>query len=294
MRIKNKKEYIPFLFLMPWILGFLIFTIGPLFFSLLMSFYKWPIVGKPVFIGLKNYSDMFKDPLFYHSLKVTFKYVLWYVPLNTIFALLCAILINTNYKFTTLFKALFFLPTIVSGVAIAIVWSWIYDKEYGILNYILSLLLKIEGINWLGDTRWSVFSLVIASLWTMGNTMLIFLAGLKGIPKELYEAAYIDGATWWPRFIKITIPMLSPTILFNLITTLISAFQVLTLALLLTGGGPARSSYVYAMYVYHNAFRYSKLGYASANAWIMFLIILILTLILFKSSNRWVYYEGEK
>uniref|UniRef100_A0A7C3MJB3 Sugar ABC transporter permease n=1 Tax=Dictyoglomus thermophilum TaxID=14 RepID=A0A7C3MJB3_DICTH len=286
------NKYIPYLFILPWIIGLLSFTLGPLIFSCIMSFYDWPIVGKTNFIGLKNYIDMFQDPLFYNALKATFRYVLLYVPLNTIFALFCAILINPKFRLTSMFKVLFFLPTIVSGVAIAIVWSWIYDKEYGILNYFLSLL-GISGINWLGDRKWSIVSLVIASLWTMGNTMLIFLAALKNVPIELYEAAYIDGATNWQRFLKITLPMISPSILFNLITTLISAFQVLTLALLLTGGGPARSSYVFAMYVYHNAFRYSQLGYAAANAWFMFIIIFILTMILFKTSNLWVYYEAE-
>lgn len=291
--MKIRTKYIPYIFILPWIIGFICFSFGPLCFSLVMSFFEWPIVGEPVFVGFRNYKELFQDSLFYHSLLVTFKYVIWYVPLSILFGLLTAMLININFKFNTLFKVLFFLPTIVSGVAIAIVWSWIFDKEYGILNYLLNLL-GIGNINWLGDRRWSIISLVIASLWTIGNVMIIFLAGLKNIPKELYEAAYIDGANWYHTLFKITLPLLTPTILFNLITITISAFQVLTLALLLTGGGPARSSYVYAMFVYHNAFRYSRLGYASSAAWIMFVIILILTLILFKSSNKWVYYEGEK
>ncbi|MDK8183197.1 sugar ABC transporter permease [Paenibacillus sp. UMB4589-SE434] len=287
------QKTIPYLFIMPWIIGFIAFTLGPLIFSLIISFYDWPIVGDKTFVGLANFKEMFTDdPLFYTSLEVTVKFAILFVPLNIIIALLLAMLLNKNVKGSGLFRTAFYLPSVISGVALAMIWAWVYDGEYGILNYFLSLV-GIEGPNWLNDPTWAPIAMVIASLWGQGTMMLIFLAGLKNIPKDLYEASAIDGAGKVAQFFKITIPMLSPTILFNLITTIISAFQQLTLALVLTGGGPLNSTYFYAMYMYENAFKFSKMGYASANAWFMFIVVLLLTMLVFKSSSAWVYYEGE-
>ncbi|MCG7409726.1 sugar ABC transporter permease [Paenibacillus sp. ACRRX] len=287
------QKTIPYLFIMPWIIGFIAFTLGPLIFSLIISFYDWPIVGDKTFVGLANFKEMFTDdPLFYTSLEVTVKFAILFVPLNIIIALLLAMLLNKNVKGSGLFRTAFYLPSVISGVALAMIWAWVYDGEYGILNYFLSLI-GIEGPNWLNDPTWAPIAMVIASLWGQGTMMLIFLAGLKNIPKDLYEASAIDGAGKVAQFFKITIPMLSPTILFNLITTIISAFQQLTLALVLTGGGPLNSTYFYAMYMYENAFKFSKMGYASANAWFMFIVVLLLTMLVFKSSSAWVYYEGE-
>ncbi|WP_028544520.1 carbohydrate ABC transporter permease [Paenibacillus taiwanensis] len=287
------QKTIPYLFIMPWIIGFIAFTLGPLIFSLIISFYDWPIVGEKTFVGLANFKEMFTDdPLFYTSLEVTVKFAILFVPLNIIIALLLAMLLNKNVKGSGLFRTAFYLPSVISGVALAMIWAWVYDGEYGILNYFLSLV-GIEGPNWLNDPTWAPIAMVIASLWGQGTMMLIFLAGLKNIPKDLYEASAIDGAGKVAQFFKITVPMLSPTILFNLITTIISAFQQLTLALVLTGGGPLHSTYFYAMYMYENAFKFSKMGYASANAWFMFIVVLLLTMMVFKSSSAWVYYEGE-
>ena len=291
---KTKKfNLTPYLFISPWIIGFLLFTLGPLIFSLVISFFNWPIVGDAEFVGIKNYQTMLtKDPQFWASLGITFKFSFLFVPLNIITALILAILLNQNVKGSGIFKTIFYLPSVISGVALAMIWSWVYSGEYGILNYFLSLI-HIQGPNWLLDSKWAVISMVLASLWGQGTMMLIFLTGLKNIPKELYEAAEVDGANPVQKFFKITLPMLSPTILFNVITSIINAFQQLTLALLLTGGGPAGATYFYAMYVYDNAFKYFKMGYSSANAWFMFIIILLLTLLVFKSSSMWVYYEGE-
>ncbi len=289
----KKRNIIPYLFIMPWILGFLIFTLGPLVFSLVMSFFDWPIVGKPTFVGFQNYITMFTDdPLFWKSLGVTLKFAVVFVPLNLIIALFLAMLLNKEVKGLSIFRTIFYIPSVISGVSLAMIWSWVFDYEYGILNYIISLL-GIQGPNWLGDPKWSIIAMVIASLWGQGTLMLVFLAGLKDIPKELYEAASIDGANRVQQFFKITLPMLSPTILFNLVTTVISAFQQMTLALLLTGGGPMKSTYFYAMHVYNNAFKHYKMGYSAANAWFMFLIILSLTMLIFRSSAVWVYYENE-
>ncbi|MFC5407463.1 carbohydrate ABC transporter permease [Cohnella soli] len=283
----------PYLFIFPWIFGFLVFTLGPLLFSLVISLFDWPIVGQVKFIGLGNYIDMFTDdPLFWKSFGVTLKFAALFVPLNIIVALGLAILLNQNTRGNAFFRTAFYLPSVISGVALAMIWAWVYSGEYGILNYFLSLV-GVQGPDWLNDTHWSLGAMVLASLWGQGSMMLIFLAGLKGIPKDLYESASIDGAGRMRQFFSITVPMLSPTILFNLITSIIAAFQQLTLALVLTGGGPLKSTYFYAMYMYENAFKYFKMGYSAANAWFMFLIVLSLTFLVFRSSAAWVYYEGE-
>lgn len=283
----------PYLFVLPWMFGFAAFTLGPLLFSLVISFFDWPIVGAHHFVGFGNYVTMFtNDPLFWTSLGVTVKFAALFVPLTLISALVLALLLNQAVRGLSIYRTLFYLPAVVSGVALALVWGWVFDGQYGLLNYALSLV-GISGPDWLNDPHWSLVAMVIASLWSQGAVMLIFLAGLKNIPSELYEAASIDGAGRFITFLRITIPLLSPTILFNLITSIIAAFQQLTLALVMTNGGPLRSTYFYAMYVYQNAFQGFQMGYASANAWIMFLIIIALSLIVFRSSGRWVYYESD-
>ena len=283
----------PYLFVLPWIVGFSVFTLGPLLFSLVISFFDWPIVGAHRFIGFDNYTTMFtNDPLFWQSLSVTLKFAALFVPLNIVSALFLATLLNQAVRGLSIYRTLFYLPAVVSGVALALVWGWVFDGQYGLLNYVLSFF-HIAGPDWLNDPHWTLFAMVIASLWSQGAVMLIFLAGLKNIPAELYEAASIDGAGRAIRFLRITLPMLSPTILFNLVTSIIAAFQQLTLALVMTNGGPLRATYFYAMYVYENAFKGFEMGYASANAWIMFLLIVALTLLIFKSSALWVYYESD-
>ncbi|NIK77008.1 multiple sugar transport system permease protein [Paenibacillus castaneae] len=283
----------PYLFIFPWIFGFLVFTLGPLLFSLIISLFDWPIVGKVHFIGLGNYVEMFTDdPLFWKSFGVTLKFAALFVPLNIAVGLGLAILLNQKTRGNAIFRTAFYLPSVISGVALAMIWSWVYSGDYGILNYFLSII-GVQGPDWLNDKHWSLVAMVVASLWGQGSMMLVFLAGLKGIPKDLYESASIDGAGKIRQFISVTIPMLSPTILFNLITSIIAAFQQLTLALLLTGGGPMKSTYFYAMYMYENAFKFFKMGYSAANAWFMFLIVLTLTFLVFKSSEAWVFYEGE-
>ncbi|MFD0697461.1 carbohydrate ABC transporter permease [Paenibacillus sp. GCM10027628] len=290
---KKRGRLTPYLFISPWIFGFFAFTLGPLVFSFVISFYNWPLVGTPKFIGLQNYMNMFtQDPRFWMAFKVTLKFALLLVPINIALSLMLAMLLNQKVRGLSFYRTIFYLPTVISGVALSMIWTWVLDGEYGILNYFLSLF-GIEGPHWLNDPQWSLLTIVFAGLWGQGAMMLIFLAGLKNIPGDLYEAARIDGAGRLAQFRNITIPMLTPTILFNLITSIIGAFQQLTLALLLTKGGPLESTYFYAMYVYENAFKFSKMGYSAANAWFMFVIVLILTLLVFKSSSTWVYYEAE-
>ncbi len=297
VRVKRRPQRFwgratPYLFILPWLIGFLVFTLGPLIFSLVMSFFDWPIVGERVFIGVENFVTMFRyDPLFWHALWVTVKFMLLFVPLNLIVALGLAMLLAQDVRGMAIYRTCFFLPSVISGVALAIIWGWTFDGQFGLLNYGLSRI-GIKGPNWLNDPAWALLAMVIASLWGQGATMLVFLAGLKGIPRELYEAAAIDGANKSQNFWRITLPMLSPTILFNLITAVIASFQQLTLALVMTDGGPLRATYFYALYVYENAFRNFDMGYAAANAWIMFLIIGVITVILFRSSSLWVYYDA--
>jgi multiple sugar transport system permease protein len=287
----NKK--VPYLFILPWMIGFVVFTLGPLVFSLIMSLFDWPVTSNPTFVGFGNYIKMFTDdPQFYKSIMITFKFALVFVPLNLIIALFLALLITQSVKGIKIFRTIFYLPTVVSGVAISIIWGWIFNSEYGILNYLLSFI-GIEGPKWLIDPKWAIITIVIASAWGVGTMMLIFYTDIKSIPRDIYEAAAIDGAGPLRQFFYITIPSITPTILFNVITSVIGALQQLTLVLLLTGGGPLKSTYFYGLFVYHNAFKHHKLGYASANAWFMFIVILLLTLLIFKSSSAWVFYENE-
>ncbi len=290
-RFRDKVS--PYLFISPWIFGFLFFTLGPLVFSLIMSFYDWPVVGERTFVGLDNYKIMLtQDPLFWDSLWVTVKFGLFFVPFNITLGLLLAVLLNQKLAASGVFRTIFYLPSVISGVALVTIWGWIYSHEYGLLNFFLSMV-GVEGPNWLGDPSWSLLAIVVTSLWGLGGTMLILLTGLQAIPKELYEAAKISGVPAWARLLHVTIPMLSPMLLFTLITSIISAFQQLTLALLLTGGGPLESTYFFAMYIYDNAFKHFEMGFAAANSWVMFLIILVLSMLVLKSSSAWVYYEGE-
>jgi multiple sugar transport system permease protein len=301
MRTKKSKptkyhivgKKVPYLFILPWMIGFVVFTLGPLVFSFIMSLHNWPVTSDPTFVGFDNYIKMFTDdPQFYKSISITFKFALIFVPLNLFIALVLALLISQSVKGIRIFRTIFYLPTVVSGVAISIIWGWIFNSEYGILNYILSFI-GMEGPKWLIDPKWAIVTIVIASAWGVGTMMLIFYTDIKSIPKDIYEAAAIDGAGPLRQFFYITIPSITPTILFNLITSVIGALQQLTLVLLLTGGGPLKSTYFYGLFVYNNAFKHHKLGYASANAWFMFIVILLLTLLIFKSSSAWVFYENE-
>lgn len=290
---KVMEKLTPYLFISPWLIGFFAFTAGPLVLSLVMSFYDWPVIGESTFIGLGNYIRMFtQDSQFWDSLGLTLKFAVIFVPLNMIIALVLAMLIATNVKGSNLFRVIFYIPSVVSGVAVAIIWGWILDSNNGILNYILSLV-GIDGPLWLQDPKWAIVAIVIASAWGVGNMMLIFYTDIKSILSSYYEAAVIDGATPLQQFFKITIPIITPTILFNLVTSTISALQQLTLVILLTGGGPMKSTYFYGLFVYENAFKHHRLGYASANAWVMFFIILGMTAVIFKSSSAWVFYENE-
>lgn len=282
-----------YLFISPWILGLLFFTLGPLLFSLTMSFHDWPVVGERTFVGLDNYRTMlFDDPQFWESLWITVKFAAIYVPFNIVMSFLIALMLHHATFASGFFRTAFYLPSVISGVALVTIWSWIYSREYGLLNFMLSLI-GVDGPNWLGDPGLAIVAIIIASLWGFGGTMLILLTGLKAIPKELYEAATVSGVPGWAQMLFITLPMLGPMLLFTFITSIIAAFQQLTIALLMTKGGPLGSTYFFAMYIYDNAFKYFDMGYAAAGSWVMFLIVLALSLLVMRWSSAWVYYEGE-
>ena len=286
--MKNKKLWraaTPYLFILPWIIGFLVFTFGPLLLSLIMSFFDWPLIGEKTFVGLGNYIEMFTtDDQVWKSLVISLKYAAIFVPLNLILALFLAMLITQPLRGVKVYRTIFYIPAVISGVAISIIWSWILNSDYGVLNYLLSLI-GIDGPEWLVDPAWALFAVILASAFGVGTMMLIFYTDMKNIDTEIYEAASIDGAGPARRFFSITLPMITPTLLFNLITSIISSFQQVTLVMLLTGGGPLQSTYFYGLMTYNNAFEHHKMGYASAMSFVLFLIVMAITLIQYKVTK---------
>jgi multiple sugar transport system permease protein len=289
--LTRREAIIGYIFISPWLFGFIVFLIGPIIASLFLSFTEYKPGLQPVWLGLANYARMFGDELFYHSLQVTSVYTLLSVPIGLVTALSLAVLLNQGVRGLRFFRTAFYLPSLISGVAVAIVFSWFFNKQFGVVNFILSLF-GIQGPNWLGDPDWTLPAFVLMSLWGVGGTVVIFIAALQGVPMELYEAAELDGATSWRRFINITLPLISPVILFALITGIIATFQTFAVSYIMTGGGPANASLFYLLYLYRNAFNWFEMGYASALAWFLFLIIMICTGIMLRTSDMWVHYEG--
>ena len=278
-----------FIFLSPWIIGFLIFTAGPMIASIAISFTRWELLQPPVFVGLANWTGMFKDPLFGQSLKVTLVYTIFNVPISLVAGFALALLMNVNLPGITLFRTIYYLPSLVSGVAVAMLWTWILNPSFGLINYMLSFF-GIQGPQWIFSQAWVLPSFILMNLWGVGGGMVIYLAGLQSIPTELYEAADIDGAGWWRKLISMTIPLISPVILFNLIIGMINSFQVFTQAYVMTKGGPGNASLFYVLYLYRNAFQYFQMGYASALAWVLFVIVAFFAFLIFRTSKDRVYY----
>jgi multiple sugar transport system permease protein len=279
-------------FISPWVIGFLVFTLGPMIASFLLAFTKYNIISPAQWIGIQNYRNMFSDPLFLRSVRVTFTYAALSLIPNLAFGLSLAMLLNADVPGISLWRTVYYLPSIISGVAVAILWGFVLNPRFGIINWVLSLI-GINGPGWLSSTQWALPALAVMSLWGVGGGMILYLAGLQGIPTALYDAAKVDGANAWYRFWHVTLPMISPVIFFNLVMGTIGTFQYFTSAYVLTNGGPANATLFYNLYLYNNAFRYSQMGYASALAWVLFVIVLLFTLLIFKSSAGWVYYEGQ-
>lgn len=294
LNLRRREAIEGYLFISPWVIGFLIFTAGPMLASLGLSFTKWGLIDRPEFIGLDNYIRMAKDPLFLRSLWVTVRYSIFSVPLRLILALAVALLMIRPLRGINLMRTIYYVPGVLGGAPVALLWMWVFRPDYGILNYILKIV-GIEGPEWLADPNWAPWAIVIISLWNIGLPMVIFIGGLQAIPDHLYEAATVDGANWWHKLRYVTLPMLSPTILFLLVTQIIQSFQVFDLVYVITEGTgrPVRSTLFYLLYFYQNAFIHFRMGYASALAWALLLIILILTALIFRSSSLWVFYESE-
>ena len=297
MKMFLKKDFsaysLVFIFLLPWLIGFLVFLLLPILASFYFSFTDYDVLRKPVYIGFDNYTLLFSDPVFWKALRVTVTYALITLPLSVIVGITFAILLNQKIRGISVYRTIFYLPSIVPLVASSIIWIWIFrGDEGGLLNNFLSKL-NIPGPLWLNDPKWALIALIIMSLWSLGNSVLIYLAGLQDIPKTLYEAADIDGAGFFYKLFFITIPMLTPTIFFNLIIGIISTFQYFIPAYVMTSGGPEHATTFYSLYAYQNAFEDFKFGYASSMAWILFLIILLLTVLAFKGFAGKVYYQGK-
>ena len=286
------EELTAYLFIAPWLIGFLIFTAGAMAYSLYISLNETDMLSTWEFVGLENFQKaLFDDPLFMKALGVTAWYTGLVVPLGTIIALAIAVMLNQKIWPVAFWRTIYYLPAVVSGVAVALFWGWVLNPEFGLVNQGLALL-GINGPRWFASEVWAVPGLVLVALWGTGTNMVLYLAGLQSIPTEVQEASKIDGANAWQTFRHVTLPLLTPTVFFNIVTQIIGSFQVFTVALILTGGGPNNATLTMVLYLYDEGFKRFNFGYASAVAWLLFIIILFFTMIVVRSSSYWVHYEG--
>ena len=295
-RLRRREAIDGVFFASPWLLGFLIFTLGPMIASMVLSTANWDGITKDIdWVGLGNYRRLvFDDEIFHKAMRNTIFYAAFSVPLATMVALGLALLLNQKVRGIAIFRTVFYLPSIVSGVATAMLWLWLFNPDFGLINHVLRFLGWQDPPGWLADESTAIWAFILMSLWGVGNGMIIYLAGLQNMPQQLYEAAEIDGASTPVKFRHVTLPMLTPTIFYNLIMAIIGSFQVFTSSFVMTQGGPNNATLFYVLYIYRKAFEQFQMGYASAMAWILFAIVLSLTLMVIKSSRSWVYYEGER
>ncbi|HQY92412.1 MAG: sugar ABC transporter permease [Caldilinea sp.] len=291
--LRQREEIDFYLFIGLWLVGFVLFTGGPILASFWFSFTDWTGMTSGQFVGLQNYQTLiFEDKLFWTAVYNTFYYSFGAVTLGTAGALFVALLLNQNLPGTTFLRVIYYMPSIASGVAVSILWIWLFNPQSGLVNYLLSLV-GIQGPLWLASPQWALPALIVKSLWAIGANMIILLAGLQAVPTSLYDAAKIDGANQVSEFRHVTLPMLSPVLFYVLVISTIASFQILTDVLVMTQGGPGTATFVFVYFIYQAAFQYLKMGYASALAWILFMIILGLTLLQLWGSKKWVYYEEE-
>jgi len=291
---QQAKQYlVGYLFISPWLIGFLAFTFWPFLQSIYLSFTRYNIVSPAKWVGLANYQMLLtQDEIFWKSAWVTVKYAMIAVPLAIFAGVVLALLLNVNVKGITIFRTIFYLPSIVPTVASSVLFMWLLNPNVGLINRILALV-GIQGPAWLNTAPWAFYSLVFMALWGVGGSMVIYLAGLKDIPVHLYEAATLDGANPVKKMRHITLPMMTPVIFFNLIMGIIGSFQYFTQAYVITPtGGPQDSTYFYSLYLYNRAWKYMDMGYASAMAWMLFLVIIVLTGLVFRTQKKWVHYGG--
>jgi len=293
---RRREALTGYLFIGPWLIGFIVFFLGPIIASLILSFTRWNIVGDPIWVGLDNYITIFMEDLrFKKAVEVTLTYSIFYLPLEVICGIGLAVLMNQKLRGIGVFRTLFYMPSVVPQVAAALVWVWMLNQRYGVINTLLSGV-GVDGPNWLGSPHYVLPSLIMIALWGVGGSAIIYLAGLQNIPQVLYEAATVDGANPIQKFFRITLPLLTPTIFFQLVLGLIGVFQTFTPAFIAAGetGGPLQSGLFYMLYIYNRGFVSLRMGYASALAWIMTAFILVITIIVLRSSRYWVYYESDR
>ena len=291
--LRRREAVIGILMAMPWILGFIFFIAGPMIGSIVLSFTSWDLLTPIKWVGLRNYQKLaFDDPLIYQSLKVTSIYAFVSVPLQVVIGLILATMLNQQIRALSVFRSIYYLPSVIGGIAVAIMWRWVLGTQFGMVNVMLRRF-GIEGPSWLGDPQWVLVSFILMSLWGTGGAMLIYLGGLQGIPSPLYEAAEVDGAGALRKFFYITVPMMTPVIFFNMVIAIIAALQEFVVPFVMTGGGPHNASLFLVLYLYQNGFQFFRMGYASAIAWVLFIYIMILTALVLRSSSAWVYYEGS-
>ena len=281
-------------FISPWIFGFLVFTLFPVLASVFYSFCDYDVLSKPVWVGTLNYRDMISDSVFWKALGNTLYFALFSLPLGLVVSLLVAVMLNQSIRYRPLFRAIFFLPSLIPIVATSMIWLWILNGNFGLLNHGLKVLGIAHPPQWLADPAWTKPALIMMSMWGVGHAMVIYLAALQDVPRSLYESADLDGAGPWHRLWHITLPMISPVIYFNMIMGIIGSLQVFSQAyIMLGGGGPQRSALFYAVYLYQNAFEYRQMGYACAMAWVLFMIILALTWVATRVTKNLIFYSGD-
>ncbi len=293
--MRRRQAVAGYLFISPWIIGFLAFGLYPIVMSFYYSLCHYDVLRIPKLIGLDNYNDLlFNDPYFWTSIWNTLVYSVLRIPLSIAGSLFLAVLVNNAVRGLRVFRTIYFIPSIVTGVVLSVLWMWMFNPQYGLINNFLQIF-GISGPLWLQSPSWSKPALALMSLWSIGGgRMLVFLAALQGIPDQLYEAVDLDGGNGWHRFRHVTLPLLSPVIFLWTVLEVIFSFQVFTEAYVMTKGGPLNSTLFYNLYLYYKAFDDFEMGYASALAWLLLIIILIVTLIQFKAGQKWVYYEGER
>jgi multiple sugar transport system permease protein len=289
--VQRRENLEGWLLASPWVVGFIVFTVGPMIASAYYSLTRFDLLSPPQWVGLQNYASILSDDRTLHALKVTSIYSLVGVPLRIVLGLAVALLLNAEIRGLEWYRTIYYLPAVLSGVAVALLWKWVLSPEFGLLNLVLSWV-GIQGPAWLVDRHWALWALILMSIWGIGGGMVIYLAGLQGIPTELYEAAAVDGATAVHRFFHVTLPMLSPVLFFQLIMGIIQSLQTFVQGYVMTGGGPNDATLFFMLHLYNNAFWHFKMGYASAMAWILFAYIMLLTLMVLRSSQMWVFYQG--
>jgi multiple sugar transport system permease protein len=290
LTLARREALVAYLCILPWLLGLIGFTAYPLVASAFYSFTNYPLLSSPKWAGLSNYRELYHDPLFWHSLKVTVEYCVVAVPGVVIIGYVMALLLNQKVRWLRVWRTIYFLPSLVPAIAGAFLWSWMFNSQFGVVNGLLQAV-GITGPQWFGSTTWVLPAFIIMTLWSAGGGLILYLAALQQVPSALYEAAKIDGANGWYRLVHVTLPMTSPIIFFTVITGIISSFQIFTAGLIITDGGPDNGSLFYILYLYQNGWVDFQMGYASALAWVLVLVMVGLTLLAFLVARRTVYYE---